>query len=168
MKFFMQFFQVTFQLFRSARKISLLFVLAIGGISIASWFILHNCQHFPIPKCNATALIETERGQALAERYYEYSPQSLQAAHDTGNKVVLYFWAPWCASCASLDVDLIEGKLTLPEDVVLLRVSYDASQELRRKYTVTIQHTFVQVNPDGSVITKWVGGETEAFSTFLR
>lgn len=161
------------ELSQTMRKVSLVFVVGIGGVSILSWIILQNCHRLPLPRCNAASSAQadttaTTSDSQLATNYFVYSPKAVQDAHDTGAKVVLYFWAPWCASCASLDVELIDGTATLPENVVLLRIPFDTSQELRRKYAVTIQHTFIQVAPDGSVITKWIGGETEAFSTFLK
>lgn len=48
--------------------------------------------------------------------------------------------------------------------MVIFRVNYndpetdDQEKELAKKYEITYQHTFVQVDEGGNVITKWNGG----------
>jgi hypothetical protein len=39
-------------------------------------------------------------------------------------------------------------------------VDYDNSDELKKKYGVTYQHTLVQVDKDGNLIKKWSGSPT--------
>jgi hypothetical protein len=41
-----------------------------------------------------------------------------------------------------------------------LKVDYESSTELKKKYGVTYQHTLVQVDAQGNMITKWSGGNT--------
>jgi hypothetical protein len=54
----------------------------------------------------------------------------------------------------------------IPEDIAIIRVNYndpetdDEENALARKYGVTYQHTFVQIDSQGKEITKWVGGQT--------
>jgi ABC-type uncharacterized transport system YnjBCD substrate-binding protein len=48
----------------------------------------------------------------------------------------------------------------IPEGVYILDVDYDNSAELKQKYGVTMQHTLVQVDAKGNMITKWSGGDT--------
>ena len=50
---------------------------------------------------------------------------------------------------------------TIPEDVVIFRVDYDTEEELKEKYGVTYQHTFVVVDTEGEAVTKWNGGDLE-------
>jgi len=42
----------------------------------------------------------------------------------------------------------------------LLKVDYDKSTDLKRKYGVTYQHTFVQVDKGGHLLKKWSGTST--------
>jgi thioredoxin 1 len=41
-------------------------------------------------------------------------------------------------------------------------VDFDDSIELRKKYGVTVQHTFVQIDSSGGAIGKWSGSVTIA------
>ena len=51
---------------------------------------------------------------------------------------------------------------SIPEDVHILVVDYDAAQDLKKKYAVTYQHTFVQVDAEGKLLKKWSGSPTLA------
>lgn len=72
---------------------------------------------------------------------------------------VLFFKANWCPSCksAAKDFDANVDKL---KDIYLVVVNYDHSEDLKVKYGVTYQHTFVQIGPEGNALTKWNGGKT--------
>lgn len=89
--------------------------------------------------------------------YETYAPEKLSMA-ETG-KVVLFFRATWCPTCAALDADIRSHLSDIPEGVTILDVNYDTETALKQKYGVTYQHTFVQVSTDGSMITKWSGSE---------
>lgn len=93
-----------------------------------------------------------------AGSYELYSPEKLAFA-ETG-KVVLFFRATWCPSCRTIDKDIRKHLNEIPENLKILDVDYDNSSELKQKYGVTTQHTFVQVDKDGNLITKWSGGTT--------
>ena len=98
----------------------------------------------------------------------QYVPFS-QAAYDgaSDKKRVLFFYANWCPTCKPADADFTANVSTFPDDVALFRVNYndpdtDATEKaLAQKYGITYQHTFVQVDDQGDVITKWNGGQTD-------
>ena len=101
-----------------------------------------------------TATIE----QATLERYKEYSPELVSnAAPD--QKTVLFFHASWCPTCQVADRAFKESHDEIPADVVILKTDYDTSDDLKRQYDVNYQHTFVQVESDGSQVTQWNGGD---------
>ncbi len=104
----------------------------------------------------------------LAPNYFVFSPATLKAAESKSNeKIVLYFWAPWCSTCTSVDDDIRSGHQKVPTDVMILRVDYDHEQQLRQQYNVTIQHTFIQVNSHGQPIATWVGGDITSLQQHL-
>ena len=70
---------------------------------------------------------------------------------------VLFFYATWCPTCKAAMKELNSSPEKL-SGINLLVVDYDNSADLQKKYGVTYQHTFVQINPDGSALTKWNGG----------
>ena len=44
--------------------------------------------------------------------------------------------------------------------MTVVSVDYDTATDLKKQYGVTTQHTFVQIQPDGSEVQKWTGTET--------
>lgn len=90
--------------------------------------------------------------------YEAYDSAKLAKAND--GDVVLFFRASWCPTCRALDADIKENLKDIPADVTILDVNYDTATELRKKYGVTMQHTLVQVAADGTLLSKWSGGNT--------
>ena len=73
-----------------------------------------------------------------------------------GEEVVLFFSASWCPSCVAADRKLsAETELSISTDV--LKVDYDSNKDLRDKYGVTSQHTFVRIDAEGNLIKKMAG-----------
>jgi thiol:disulfide interchange protein len=89
----------------------------------------------------------------LAE--YEGS-KDMYAAGD----VVLFFAADWCPTCQTTKKNLEADPAAIPAGLAIVRVDYDDSDELKQKYGVTTQHTFVQVDADGNEVAKWTGSLT--------
>jgi thiol-disulfide isomerase/thioredoxin len=72
---------------------------------------------------------------------------------------VLFFYASWCPTCRPLHREISENTNQIPDDVVIFRTDYDTSTELKQKYGVTYQHTFVQVDREGEKLKIWNGGD---------
>lgn len=103
-------------------------------------------------------IVKSNDVNTIAGSYELYSPEKLSFA-EIGN-VVLFFSASWCPTCRNLDKN-IKGNLgAIPEDLKILVVDFDDSRELRKKYRVTTQHTLVQIDKDGNMISKWSGSPT--------
>lgn len=114
---------------------------------------------------------ETKEGSAMkpeammmekSDRYMTYSKQNLEQAKSS--RRVLFFYASWCPNCKPADAELNKMMSEIPSDVTVIRVNYndpDTDQDekdLARQYGVTYQHTFVQIDSAGQVVTKWNGG----------
>ncbi len=105
--------------------------------------------------------------------YVDYSPQVLtdaETAQKSGRKVVLFFHANWCPFCIAADKDFRAniGTDKFPKNVTLIKTDYDSQTELKNKYGVNHQHTFVQIDSNGNQITKWISGETPELNTNLQ
>lgn len=88
----------------------------------------------------STETVENDGGGA----YVEYSPT---AVADAEGRVFLFFHAPWCPQCVSMEGDIkSEGA---PSGVTIVKVDYDSNQDLRAEYGVTQQTTFVEVDSSG-------------------
>jgi len=91
-------------------------------------------------------------------RYEEFDESKIALAKE--NKTILFFKAPWCPTCRAVEKDILANKAEIPENVAILHVDYDTEIELRKKYKVTTQHTFVQIDENGAEIQSWRGGNT--------
>lgn len=96
-----------------------------------------------------------------AGAYEAYSPEKVALASATHN-VVLFFRAGWCPTCRAVDADIKANLSKIPSSLTILDVNYDDATALKQKYGVTYQHTFVQVDKDGTLIKKWSGSPTLA------
>ncbi|MCC7436258.1 thioredoxin family protein [Candidatus Nomurabacteria bacterium] len=104
---------------------------------------------------------EGDSMMAMVKGSYEiYSPEKLALAND--GKVVLFFKASWCPTCKAVDADIKANLSSIPDNTNILTVDYDNSTDLKKKYGVTYQHTFVQVDATGNMIAKWSGSPTLA------
>ena len=122
------------------------------------------------------AMIEKEEGAMMQEssdsRYVEYTKAALEKAAD--KRRVLYFYASWCPTCRPADSDFRANVGKLPEDLVLIRVNYNdpetdsQEKDLAKKYNVTYQHTFVQIDGQGAEVTTWNGGKADELLANVR
>lgn len=87
--------------------------------------------------------------------YEVYAPEKIARAEI--GPVVLFFHASWCPSCRRLNADIEKNSTLIPDGVTVLKVDYDTSTDLKKKYGVTTQHTLVQVDQEGNLIKKWTG-----------
>ncbi|MBA3733083.1 thioredoxin family protein [Patescibacteria group bacterium] len=94
-----------------------------------------------------------------AGSYESYDASKIAMASAT-HKVVLFFRASWCPTCKAIDADIKAHLSQIPSNLTILDVNYDNSTELKKKYGVTYQHTFVQVDSNGNLIKKWSGSPT--------
>jgi thiol-disulfide isomerase/thioredoxin len=76
------------------------------------------------------------------------------------SKVVLFFNAKWCSTCKKARSNLEADLTAIPADLAIVLVDFDSETDLKRKYGVTVQHTFVQIDADGNELAKWSGSLT--------
>jgi thiol-disulfide isomerase/thioredoxin len=82
--------------------------------------------------------------------YKSYSPEAVKNAKW---KIVLFFHASWCPTCKASEADILANKI--PENLTILKVNYDDSDNLKTQYGVLTQSTFVEVDNNGKEIKKW-------------
>lgn len=105
-------------------------------------------------------------------KYLPFSPEVFTSS--AGSRRVLFFYASWCPTCRPADANFSSNVSQIPGDVTLIRVNYNdtdtdqAEKDLANKYAVTYQHTFVQIDAEGKVVTKWNGGQIEELLTRLK
>jgi len=107
---------------------------------------------------DAGAVVGKQLAASTAGSYENYDAEKLQLTNS--GDVVLFFSASWCPACREADANFKTG--SIPSNLKILKVDYDTSAELKKKYGVTYQHTFVQVDANGNLIKKWSGSATAA------
>jgi hypothetical protein len=97
--------------------------------------------------------------------YRAYSEDALaEPGYDTN---VIFFHASWCPECRAFE-QAIESEV-IPDGVQILKADYDTEEDLKQRYEVQIQTTFVKVDADGEELSSWVGYEKDrSVDTILR
>ena len=99
---------------------------------------------------------------AAQGRYVDYATYSAAPASYAAGKVVLFFHATWCPDCRRTDANLTADPSSLPAGVTVVKVDYDSMTDLRQRYGVTRQWTFVSIGADGAKQGVWTGTDTGA------
>ncbi|MBP9738960.1 thioredoxin family protein [Candidatus Saccharibacteria bacterium] len=112
-----------------------------------------------------TSATNTKPANTTAGRYEQYSSGAVSdASYDT---TVVFFYAPWCPECRAFKQAITDGQI--PDGVQVLEADFDSSTDLKKKYGVTLQSTFVRVNTSGDLQQKWVGyGKDKSLSSVLE
>lgn len=78
----------------------------------------------------------------------------------SGTKVVYFFHANWCPDCRATEESLTKDGV--PDGLTVVKVDYDTATDLKAKYGVTQQHTFVLIDKDGMSTKKFTGAKSGA------
>lgn len=70
-------------------------------------------------------------------------------------KKVYFFHASWCPICQGIEKEINADMSRIPAGVTLIKTDFDNSTDLRKKYGVTVQYTFVQFDNDGNEVAQW-------------
>lgn len=104
------------------------------------------------------AVQDAQQTPAFSERFMAYSDEHLKKATENGGKAIVFFHASWCPLCSEAEADLKANWGKVPRDVTILKTDYDSSKELKTKYGVVSQDTWVQLDEKGEVQAKWNSG----------
>jgi len=74
--------------------------------------------------------------------------------------VVYFFAATWCPDCQATYKDVKANFSKLPMNFTLVFVNYDKAKDLKQKYGITAQHTFVLVGAMGEKKKVWTTSAT--------
>lgn len=105
-------------------------------------------------------------------RYVQYSKSVFDSV--SSNRRVLFFYASWCPTCKPADASFTQNSNKIPENTTVIRVNYNdpetdqSEKDLAKKYGITYQHTFVQLDTTGKEITKWNGGQIDELLSRIK
>lgn len=100
---------------------------------------------------------------SVSGSYVDYSEEAL--ANAEGQKV-LFFHAPWCPQCRSVEAGIEAAGV--PDGYTILKVDYDSNQALRAKYGVRLQTTFVKLDDTNNKIDEHVAYNEPTFEAVKR
>jgi thiol-disulfide isomerase/thioredoxin len=92
--------------------------------------------------------------------YVTFADYEADPAAYADTDVVLFFNADWCSTCKIARDNIQSDLAAIPSGLTIVVVDFDTANDLRQKYGVTVQHTFVQVDADGNELAKWSGSVT--------
>lgn len=146
-------------------------LLVLGGVAIAGVLLLGRLLLSGSPTANqevsgSTPVVGDANQLAVPSTklektiswYAAYSPEALAAATANNKKAVIFFHASWCPTCKTASEDFQANIDKIPRDVIILKADYDTETELKKKYGVVMQDTFVQVDSKGKELSKWNSG----------
>ncbi len=139
-------------------------IISLAVLALISYGIMSSSNSTDMKKDSAMKDTEMMKKDSMIVKvgsYVAYDAAKVTLAAQTG-KAVLFFHAAWCPTCRAADAEILKTLSSIPAGVVIFKVDYDSSADLKRKYGVTTQHTFVQVDAQGNMITSWRGATTVA------
>jgi thioredoxin 1 len=148
---------------------TLVIVIVVLLISVGSYTLFTKT---PSNKTTTNSVTQEENENQLENasainnsKYIPYTPNVLEETKTT--KRVLFFYANWCPTCKPANDSFTDQSNLIPNDVTVIRVNYNDTdtdnneKDLAKKYGVTYQHTFVQIDENDNAVTKWNGGGIE-------
>jgi thiol:disulfide interchange protein len=89
--------------------------------------------------------------KATVSGYVDYSEDNLK--NSAGTKQVVFFHAKWCSTCKFFEGQIKAGEV--PAGVTILQADFDTESDLKEKYGVIVQSTFVLLDKNGEVDKQW-------------
>jgi hypothetical protein len=70
----------------------------------------------------------------------------------------------------SMMMDASEGTGTMMSayEPMVIVVDYDSAKDLRKKYSITYQHTYVRIDADGKTLLIWNGGGVDSILSHIK
>jgi len=106
-------------------------------------------------KANSTESSITEKPD-----YLNYTDE-LYASLLGKKPFALFFHAQWCPTCRDMEKDITSQLATFPEGTKIVKIDYDNSAELKKKYGIVSQSIIIFFNKKGEVVEKLVGPSSE-------
>ena len=98
--------------------------------------------------------------KGFGKQVIAFTTEAAAQALAKNQTVVYYFAATWCPDCQATYKDFKANFAKIPKNVTVVFVNYDKSSDLKKKYGITSQHTFVVVGAMGEKKKVWMGTTT--------
>lgn len=114
-----------------------------------------NSSSSTVVQSDSGSVVETETESTGVDRYENFGPTALADA--TGTKRVLFFHASWCAVCNAFEKEIEE--IGIPEGITIIKANYDDERELKKRYKVSVQSTFLLLDDNEEEVRRWPFGQ---------
>ncbi|WP_314814158.1 thioredoxin family protein [Arachnia propionica] len=136
-------------------------VIVLGGCSQAN----SSSDAMSSAKSSSSA---TSHSDSASQSYITYDQYQASKDKYADSKVVLFFNAKWCPACRAINEALTSDPGKIPAKTTVVSVDYDQHTDLRQRYGVTTQHTFVQIDTNGEKTRQWVSTSVDALLKELQ
>ena len=136
-------------------------IIVLGGCSQAN----SSSDAMSSAKSSSSA---TSRSDSASQSYITYDQYQASKDKYADSKVVLFFNAKWCPACRAINEALTSDPGKIPAKTTVVCVDYDQHTDLRQRYGVTTQHTFVQIDTNGEKTRQWVSTSVDALLKELQ
>ena len=93
--------------------------------------------------------------EKLENKNIWYKKYSSELVKNAWNKnIVLFFHADWCPTCEAFEKKVLTE--TIPENILILKVDFDSNLELRKKYNIVTQTSFVLIDNKWNLKKRWI------------
>lgn len=93
--------------------------------------------------------------QAATYTWWSYELYDEAKLSSLSGNIVLFFHANWCPLCIAAEKSFLASGI--PEGLHILKVDFDTATDLKKKYLVLSQTSFVRIKPDWSMIKRRIG-----------
>lgn len=129
---------------------------SLREVAFALALICATAPSFAPPAAAETAQLEQDARATLIQ--YEPGETDLAAIAAKEEKTVIFFFASWCPNCILTLSELSEKWSDIEPDITLIIADYDTEAELKAKYGVTYQDTFVLLDSKANSAKLWNAG----------
>lgn len=136
-------------------------IIVLGGCSQAN----SSSDAMSSAKSSSSA---TSHSDSASQSYITYDQYQASKDKYADSKVVLFFNATWCPDCRAINEALTSDPGKIPAGTTVVSVDYDQHADLRQRYGVTMQHTFVQINSSGDKVRQWASTSTDGLLKELQ
>ena len=112
--------------------------------------------------CFSASMLSSQPITPVNHDIINYDPMLVTQSLSQGKRVVLFFQASWCSTCALVEQNFADHAKELPADLVIYRVNIDQFKDLKNQYQVVAQDEMVELGAGGKVLSHWKTSENAA------
>lgn len=142
-------------------------ILAAGGVFYAFPISAPTHEVEKVPTTNSVTKKDPPVDEVMKQPQSTYSEYK-EGVIGNGDASLLFFHAQWCPACRQGDSDLRALYETGVPRIATYKVDYDTSAELKKKYGVTYQHTFVLIDGEGNAVKTLLGPSLSELTSLVK